>query len=96
MSYRSCAVHPIQSARIGLGLAAVLSLIGCTTVGPDFKQPAPPGAAGYTANALPFLGEVRPGVWAAGGYCGTGNVIGALCARQLVSNVLDSGPTYWS
>lgn len=51
-------------------------------------------SVGYTADALPFLGEVRPGVWAAGGYNGTGNVIGALCARQLVSNVV-GGPTYW-
>jgi glycine/D-amino acid oxidase-like deaminating enzyme len=53
-------------------------------------------SVGYTANALPFLGEVRQGVWAAGGYCGTGNVIGALCARQLVTNVMGTGPTYWS
>ncbi len=52
-------------------------------------------SVGYTDDALPYLGEVRQGVWAAGGYCGTGNVIGALCARQLVSNVL-GGPTYWS
>jgi glycine/D-amino acid oxidase-like deaminating enzyme len=51
-------------------------------------------SVGYTRDALPYLGEVREGVWAAGGYCGTGNVIGALCARQLVSNVL-GGPTYW-
>ncbi len=51
-------------------------------------------SVGYTQDALPYLGEVRQGVWAAGGYCGTGNVIGALCARQLVSNVL-GGPTYW-
>ncbi len=51
-------------------------------------------SVGYTDDALPFLGEVRPGVWAAGGYNGTGNVIGALCARQLVSNVV-GGPTYW-
>lgn len=55
-------------------------------------------SVGYTDahddNALPYLGEVREGVWAAGGYCGTGNVIGALCARQLVSNVL-GGPAYW-
>ncbi len=34
-------------------LAAVLSLMGCTTVGPDFKQPAPPTVAGYTAQDLP-------------------------------------------
>ena len=51
-------------------------------------------SVGYTQDALPFLGEVREGVWAAGGYCGTGNVIGALCARQLVSNVL-GGPDYF-
>jgi gamma-glutamylputrescine oxidase len=51
-------------------------------------------SVGYTRDALPYLGEVRQGVWAAGGYCGTGNVIGALCARQLVSAVL-GGPTYW-
>ena len=51
-------------------------------------------SVGYTQDALPYLGEVRQGVWAAGGYCGTGNVIGALCARQLVSCVL-GGPTYW-
>ena len=52
-------------------------------------------SVGYTDDALPYLGEVREGVWAAGGYCGTGNVIGALCARQLVSEVL-GGPTFWT
>jgi gamma-glutamylputrescine oxidase len=52
------------------------------------------GSVGYTQDALPYLGEVRQGVWAAGGYCGTGNVVGALCARQLVSEVL-GGPTYF-
>ena len=31
----------------------MLSLMGCTTVGPDFKQPAPPTVAGYTAQDLP-------------------------------------------
>jgi glycine/D-amino acid oxidase-like deaminating enzyme len=40
--------------------------------------------AGYTANGLPVLGEVRPGVWATGGYCGTGNLFGAACGRSLV------------
>lgn len=51
-------------------------------------------SVGYTTDALPYLGEVRQGVWAAGGYCGTGNVVGALCARQLVTEVL-GGPTFW-
>lgn len=36
---------------------------------------------GYTADGLPVLEEVRPGVLAAGGYSGTGNVVGALCGR---------------
>ncbi|MDQ2669928.1 MAG: FAD-binding oxidoreductase [Gemmatimonadota bacterium] len=35
----------------------------------------------YTDSGLPVLGEVRPGVWAAGAYSGTGNVPGALCGR---------------
>ena len=42
-------------------------------------------SVGYTRTGLPFVGEVRPGVFAAGGYCGTGNVVGALCARALVA-----------
>lgn len=36
---------------------------------------------GFTPTGLPLLEEVRDGVWAAGGYSGTGNVIGALCGR---------------
>jgi gamma-glutamylputrescine oxidase len=45
---------------------------------------------GYTTNGLPVLAEVRPGVWAIGGYCGTGNVIGALCGRA-VTEILITG-----
>ena len=45
-------------------------------------------SVGYTRNGLPFLGEVRDGVWAAGGYCGTGNVIGALCGRAAAARAL--------
>jgi glycine/D-amino acid oxidase-like deaminating enzyme len=40
-------------------------------------------SVGYTPSGLPVLEEVRPGVWAAGGYSGTGNVIGALCGRAM-------------
>jgi gamma-glutamylputrescine oxidase len=36
---------------------------------------------GYTESGLPVLAEVRPAVWATGGYSGTGNVPGALCGR---------------
>ena len=45
-------------------------------------------SVGYTTNGLPFLGEVRPRVWAAGGYCGTGNVVGALCGRAAAARAL--------
>ena len=45
-------------------------------------------SVGYTRSGLPFLGEVRDGVWAAGGYCGTGNVIGALCGRAAAARAL--------
>jgi glycine/D-amino acid oxidase-like deaminating enzyme len=52
-------------------------------------------SVGYTADGLPFLGEVRPGVWAAGGYCGTGNVVGALCGRQAACAALGLEADYW-
>lgn len=35
----------------------------------------------YTPDGLPVLEQVRPRVWAAGAYCGTGNIVGALSAR---------------
>jgi gamma-glutamylputrescine oxidase len=38
-------------------------------------------SVGYTDDGLPVLAEVEPGVWACGGYSGTGNVIGAICGR---------------
>jgi gamma-glutamylputrescine oxidase len=38
-------------------------------------------SVGFTTTGLPLLEEVRDGVWVAGGYSGTGNVIGALCGR---------------
>jgi len=37
--------------------------------------------AGYTASGLPVLEQVRPGIWATGGYSGTGNLFGAACGR---------------
>jgi len=39
------------------------------------------GSISFTDDGLPVLGEVRPGIWACGGYSGTGNVVGALCGR---------------
>src|SRR5690625_4723102 len=42
---------------------------------------------GYRRELLPFSGEVRPGVFALGGYNGTGNVMGPLLARRLAEQV---------
>lgn len=53
-------------------------------------------SVGYTEDGVPFVGEVRPGVWAAGGYCGTGNVVGALCGRALALQAAGAdGSDYW-
>ena len=46
--------------------------------------------AGYSKSGLPVLEQVRSGVWALGGYSGTGNVIGALCGRAVVAWALDA------
>jgi glycine/D-amino acid oxidase-like deaminating enzyme len=43
---------------------------------------------GYTPDGLPILDEVRPNVWAIGGYSGTGNVIGALCGRAVAEIII--------
>jgi glycine/D-amino acid oxidase-like deaminating enzyme len=41
-------------------------------------------SVGYTPDGMPVLGEIRPGIWAVGGYNGTGNIVGALSARAVV------------
>lgn len=48
--------------------------------------------AAYSDNGLPVLQETRPGVWAIGAYSGTGNVIGALCARAVVALGVEGDP----
>jgi len=40
-------------------------------------------AVSYSSGILPVMDEVRQGVWAIGGYSGTGNVIGALYGRMV-------------
>lgn len=42
----------------------------------------------YTHDELPVVESVAPGVWGVGGYSGTGNVVGALCARGAVRRAL--------
>ena len=43
----------------------------------------------YTESGLPLVKEALPGVWALGGYCGTGNVVGALLGRAVVDVCVD-------
>jgi glycine/D-amino acid oxidase-like deaminating enzyme len=44
-------------------------------------------SVGYTPDGLPILAEVNSGVWAVGGYNGTGNIVGALCGRAAAARV---------
>ena len=37
----------------------------------------------YSDGVLPVMAQVRPGVWAIGGYSGTGNVVGAIYGRMV-------------
>jgi len=41
------------------------------------------GIVGYTDDLLPFVGEVSPGLYAAGGYSGHGNVLGYLAGQRI-------------
>jgi glycine/D-amino acid oxidase-like deaminating enzyme len=45
------------------------------------------GVVSYTVSGLPIVEEVEPGVWAVGGYNGTGNVVGAICGRGVAQLV---------
>lgn len=39
-------------------------------------------------DVRPFIGQVRPGVWACGGYSGTGNLVGTICARDIANAII--------
>ncbi|UXI69902.1 NAD(P)/FAD-dependent oxidoreductase [Tahibacter amnicola] len=42
----------------------------------------------FSRTGLPLFGRVQPGVFVTGAYCGTGNVLGALCGEALVQLAL--------
>jgi glycine/D-amino acid oxidase-like deaminating enzyme len=46
------------------------------------------GIWGTTPDLIPLVGEVRPGVWVAGGYSGHGNVLGLACGDLAARAVL--------
>ncbi|HQV32901.1 MAG TPA: FAD-dependent oxidoreductase, partial [Calditrichia bacterium] len=45
---------------------------------------------GFTENGLPVMEALEKGLWVMGGYCGTGNVIGAICGRTIAGLILDA------
>ena len=45
------------------------------------------GVVSYTTSGLPIVEQVESGVWAVGGYNGTGNVVGAICGRGVAQLV---------
>ncbi|MFP5220547.1 MAG: NAD(P)/FAD-dependent oxidoreductase [Actinomycetes bacterium] len=46
------------------------------------------GIVAFTPDALPVLAEPEPGLVAVGGYSGTGNLVGPLCARWAAERLL--------
>jgi glycine/D-amino acid oxidase-like deaminating enzyme len=50
------------------------------------------GIVGYTDDLLPFVGEVpgSPGLYAAGGYSGHGNVLGYLAGKRIAELITAS------
>ena len=44
-------------------------------------------SVGYTPHGMPLVTELRPNLWVIGGYNGTGNVVGALCARAVIEQL---------
>lgn len=45
-------------------------------------------SVGYTHTGFPLLAQPRSGVWAIGGYCGTGNLVGALYGRAVAQRAV--------
>lgn len=68
--------------RDGLGVSAPITHRWAATVG-------------YTATLLPVAREARPGVWAIGGYSGTGNVVGAVLGRAAARRALGLPSAEW-
>lgn len=48
---------------------------------------------GYSNDGMPVVAEVRRGLWAVGGYSGTGNVIGALLGRGIAQRLVGGDDT---
>ncbi len=51
------------------------------------------GIAGYTPDERPIVAEPMSGVWAIGGYSGTGNLVGRRIARGVVQRLVHGSTT---
>ncbi|HET9065749.1 MAG TPA: FAD-dependent oxidoreductase [Gemmatimonadales bacterium] len=51
------------------------------------------GIVGYTPDERPIIAEPMPGVWAIGGYSGTGNLVGRRIARGVVQQFVKGSTT---
>jgi gamma-glutamylputrescine oxidase len=47
------------------------------------------GVVGFSDDSRPFAGEVREGLYALGGYSGTGNLIGLIAGRAIAELIAD-------
>lgn len=45
-------------------------------------------SVGYTDTELPFVEQAMGNVWAVGGYCGTGNIVGPILGREVAEIVV--------
>jgi len=61
MKHYSDSARPLPRLSTLALLAGSLSLFGCASVGPDFKQPAAPAVNNYTAQPLPAQTAAAPG-----------------------------------
>jgi glycine/D-amino acid oxidase-like deaminating enzyme len=50
------------------------------------------GIWGTTPDLVPLVGEVRDGVWVAGGYSGHGNALGLACGELVARAILGEHP----
>jgi glycine/D-amino acid oxidase-like deaminating enzyme len=50
------------------------------------------GIWGTTPDRVPLVGEVREGVWVAGGYSGHGNALGLACGDLVARAVIGERP----
>ena len=87
--------------RAGWSFLAAALLAGCTTVGPDFKNPAPPTVTGYTAGTLPAATASAPGTLGAAQRFGNSTAVseqwwtafGSPRLNALIQQALANSPT---